>query len=80
MPIEKVVFNQLNTDDPGIEERIHSLYEQINKLNTLEKGIMLLLLEGKKYEEISEITGLSQTNVGTRISRIKRKLQSKMKS
>jgi RNA polymerase sigma-70 factor (ECF subfamily) len=35
-------------------------------------------LEGKKYEEISEITGFSTTNVGTRISRIKEKLKSEM--
>jgi RNA polymerase sigma-70 factor (ECF subfamily) len=40
----------------------------------VEKGLMLLLLEGKKYEEIAEITGLSPSNVGTKISRIKQKL------
>ena len=39
------------------------------------KGLILLFLEGKKYEEIAEITGLSTTNVGTRISRIKKKLK-----
>jgi RNA polymerase sigma-70 factor (ECF subfamily) len=44
----------------------------------LEKGLMLLLLEGKKYEEIAEIIGLSPTNVGTRISRIKNKLKTQV--
>jgi RNA polymerase sigma-70 factor (ECF subfamily) len=33
---------------------------------------MLLVLEGKSYGEIAEITGLSASNVGTRISRIKK--------
>lgn len=61
-----------------LEERVRMLHMEIENLNMLEKGIILLLLEGKKYEEISEITGLSATNVGTRISRIKEKLKIKM--
>ena len=64
--------------DPLLEERIKLLHAQIQKLNVLERGIILLVLEGKKYEEISEITGFSTTNVGTRISRIKEKLKSEM--
>ena len=75
VPIEKVVLRELDTDDEETEDRIKSLYKHINQLNLLEKGIMLLLLEGKKYEEISEITGLSLTNVGTKISRIKKKIK-----
>ncbi|WP_372973893.1 RNA polymerase sigma factor [Muriicola sp.] len=61
-----------------LEERVKHLHREIENLNILEKGIILLLLEGKKYEEISEITGLTSTNVGTRISRIKEKLKAKM--
>jgi RNA polymerase sigma-70 factor (ECF subfamily) len=61
-----------------MEERIRLLHREIGKLNILEKGIILLLLEGKKYEEISEITGLTTTNVGTKISRIKEKLRTEM--
>ncbi len=64
--------------DAVLEERIKLLHSQIQKLNILERGIILLVLEGKKYEEISEITGFSTTNVGTRISRIKEKLKSEM--
>lgn len=64
--------------DPIQEELIKEMYKQIRRLSDLEKGIMLLLLEGKKYEEISEITGLTRTTVGTRISRIKDKLKKGM--
>lgn len=74
--IEKVVLEQTENYDPEFENRLKLLYSHIGRLNVLEKGIMLLLLEGKKYEEISEITGLSPSNVGTRISRIKEKLKS----
>ncbi len=55
------------------------LYKQIRKLNELEKALILLYLEHKNYETISEITGLSETNVATRISRIKQKLKTDLK-
>ena len=51
------------------------LYRMINRLGPLEKSIILLYLEDKSYEEIAEITGLTQTNVATRLSRIKEKLR-----
>lgn len=47
----------------------------INNLNELNKALMLLYLEEKSYEEISEILGISKTNVATKISRIKLKLK-----
>jgi RNA polymerase sigma-70 factor (ECF subfamily) len=72
--IDRVVLEQTENYDPEFEERLKILYAHIKQLNQLEKGLMLLLLEGKKYEEIAEITGLTPTNVGTKISRIKQKL------
>jgi RNA polymerase sigma-70 factor (ECF subfamily) len=78
VPIEKVILQQTENYDIEFEERLALLYKQIHNLNSLEKGIMLLLLEGKKYEEISEIIGLSSSNVGTRISRIKQKLKQRI--
>ena len=77
--IEKVVLDEIETDNQALEDRIKNMYVHINQLSVLEKGLILLLLEGKKYDEIAEITGLSTTNVGTRISRIKNKLKSTMK-
>ncbi len=50
----------------------------INQLGQLDKSIILLHLEEKSYEEIAEITGLTVTNVATKLSRIKDKLK-KMK-
>ncbi len=77
--IDKVVLSQIDNEDKAMEEKISLLYRHIHQLDLLDKGLMLLLLEGKKYEEIAEITGLSATNVGTRISRIKKRLQQRIK-
>ncbi|GAA4277377.1 RNA polymerase sigma factor [Aquimarina mytili] len=76
--IDKIIMQQTQQYDTEFEERLKVLYTHIHGLNELEKGVMLLLLEGKKYEEIAEITGLSPSNVGTRISRIKQKLKSQI--
>jgi len=60
--------------DPVLEERLKILYAHIREFGEVDKGIVFLFLEGKKYEEISDITGMSTSNIGTRMSRIKEKL------
>jgi RNA polymerase sigma-70 factor (ECF subfamily) len=46
-------------------------YNCIEELGEINKAIILLYLDGNSHDEISEIIGISKTNVGTRISRIK---------
>ena len=60
----------------GSEERIALLYRSIATLNDIDKAVILLWLEEKSYVEIAEITGLTTTNVGVRLNRIKNKLKS----
>ncbi|WP_047245344.1 RNA polymerase sigma factor [Maribacter thermophilus] len=78
VPITEVILNRSETKNDVLEERLKLLYQQIQDLNPLEKGLMLLLLEDKSYKEMAQITGLSESNVGTRISRIKAKLKKNM--
>lgn len=79
LPAEMLSRRPAEEGETLLEERIRILYAHIGELDILEKGIILLFLEGKKYEEIAEITGLSTTNIGTRISRIKLKLKNRIK-
>jgi len=60
------------------EERISMLYHQIQQLNLVERGIILLYLEAKSHEEIAEVMGISISNVGTRLSRIREKLKTQI--
>jgi RNA polymerase sigma factor (sigma-70 family) len=64
--------------DKSEEERLRLLYQSIQSLNLLERGIILLYLEGKNHQEIGEIIGITTSNVGTKISRIKEKLKSQI--
>lgn len=62
-------------DNPALDELYDQLYCAIGVLNRLDKALILLQLDGYSYDEISEIIGLTKTNVATKISRIKLKLK-----
>jgi RNA polymerase sigma-70 factor (ECF subfamily) len=66
-------FQEMDNGDE--EERWKLLKQYIDNLNLLDKGIVILYLEEKSYEEIAEIIGISVSNVGTKMSRIKAKLK-----
>ncbi|PZX51956.1 RNA polymerase sigma factor [Algoriphagus chordae] len=78
LPFDQVTIQFTESNDSEKEEKIQLLYTQIRKLNLLDRGIIFLFLEEKTYEEIAEISGISVSNVGTRMSRIRQKLKSEM--
>jgi len=51
------------------------LYQCIDELDEMNKAIIMLYLDGNSHDEIAEITGISKSNVGTRICRIKEQLK-----
>ncbi len=61
--------------DTGAEEQIKMLNNAVFQLTGIEKSIILLYLEDKKYEEIAEITGITQNYVRVKMNRIKKKLK-----
>ncbi len=61
-------------DDSTDTSQIKELYTLINRLNEIEKAIVLLYLEERSYDEIAQIVGITRNNVGVRINRIKEKL------
>lgn len=54
------------------------LYNCIDELNEINKAIILLYLDGNSHDEISEIMGISKTNVSTRMGRIKEQIKQLM--
>ena len=74
IPNYEALLNKADANDTLKEEQFEVLYAHIKKLDTVEKGIILLYLEGKTYDEIAIITGFTATNVGTRLGRIKQKI------
>lgn len=61
----------LELANSGIDVRLEWLYEQIAQLGEIDRSVALLLLEGFSYQEIADALGMSESNVGVRIHRIK---------
>lgn len=55
--------------------RTKVLYNLINKLDKIEKALVLLYIEEKSHEEISQIIGIPRANVAVKLFRIKEKLK-----
>jgi RNA polymerase sigma factor (sigma-70 family) len=72
--IDKLNFCEDNTNTE-LDDNILKLYQLIYRLNDLEKAIMLLYLDNKVYKEIAEVVGITESNVATKINRIKSKLR-----
>ncbi|GAB3517103.1 RNA polymerase sigma factor [Emticicia fontis] len=71
-PMHEGILNYTDTPiQDETEENISILHRFIAELKELDKALMLLYLEEKSYKEIAEIIGISETNVATRIGRIK---------
>lgn len=67
-----------NSYDTETEENIKQLHRAVAQLSGVEKSIVLLYFENKKYEEIAEITGITQNYVRVKMNRIKKKLKKLM--
>ncbi|MFY0608308.1 MAG: sigma-70 family RNA polymerase sigma factor [Cyclobacteriaceae bacterium] len=78
-PTKETISDQLISDPVYDDENVRLLYAAIDELNNIEKAIVMLYLDGIKYREISEIMGLSESNIGFKINQIKGKLRQKLK-
>ena len=78
-PIENV---ELVLKDSGhkADERLAWLYEEIHRLDEIDRSLILLLLDGFSYKEMSGILGISESNVGVKINRVKKYLITKSKN
>lgn len=63
------------SESAAIDDELRLLNHFIERLEDLERALILLYLDGNSHETIAEILGISRTNVGTRIGRIKEKLR-----
>lgn len=73
---EQVMKNPV--ENKSETERHLNLLEQfISELKEIDKALMILYLEDKSHTEIAEILGISVSNVGTKVGRIKKQLKTR---
>lgn len=78
VPLDEQFLNFKDIDNSEIEKKWKLLRRHIDNLNLLDKGIIILYLDNKTHEEIAHIIGISKSNVGTKLSRIKEKLKNQI--
>ncbi len=57
------------------DESLNQLYDAIRQLSEIDRGVIMLYLEEKSYQEIADIIGTNPNNIGVRIKRIKERLK-----
>ena len=55
------------------------LYSAIRSLKPLDRSLMLMALDELSYREMAEVLGLSESNIGVKINRIKHQLSQTLK-
>lgn len=70
LPVETIEDGRAFANEP-----INKLYDAIRQLSEVDRGVILLYLEEKSYQEIADITGTNANNIGVRIKRIKDRLR-----
>jgi RNA polymerase sigma factor (sigma-70 family) len=63
--------------DPGaasVDDRLAQLYAALHRLEPVDRSLILLQLDGASYAQIAEIHGITESNVGVRLNRIRHKL------
>ena len=71
--IDQIVYT-LHENVKSEDERLTWLYEEIAKMDKVERSLTLLLLDGFRYKDMANILGISENHVGVKINRIKKYL------
>lgn len=75
---DEIIHLSHTKEDHNVGENIRLLQQVISGLKELDRALMLLYLEEKSYREMAAILGLSETNIATKISRIKAQIKKKL--
>src|SRR5450755_3662486 len=76
-PLSDELLETVEDDTPSrlADERLRELDALIAQLDPFDRALILLHLEDRPYTEIAEVLGISQTNVATKISRIRQRFR-----
>ena len=74
IPMDFSILDISSEIDDMQKENLQQLYSLINRLEEIEKAIILLWLDEYSYDEIADTLGLKRNTVAIKIHRIKNKL------
>ena len=79
-PINEAITGIKSIDyDPRQDEQLNWLYQKIEMFSEIDKALVLLYLENKRYDEIAETLGITAVNARVKMNRIKSRLKNMIK-
>jgi RNA polymerase sigma factor (sigma-70 family) len=66
------------SESSAADPDLRLLQRFLERLGELDRALMLLYLDGNRHHAIAEILGISETNVGTKIGRLKQRLRNEL--
>jgi RNA polymerase sigma-70 factor (ECF subfamily) len=70
---EPLLATLAGEDSPPLEVLL--VRQFVESLDDLNKALVLLYLDGHSYREIADVLGISETNVGTKLNRLKQNMR-----
>ena len=71
MPVET---SRSTSDTAEREQRVDELYAALYELSDSDRSIALMYLEDMSYRDMSAVLGITESNVGVKVSRMKKRL------
>lgn len=72
---DQITLLQQEEYNTNADEQLQWLYDKINHFTEIDKALVLLYLENKRYDEIAETLGISAGNARVKMNRIKERLK-----
>jgi RNA polymerase sigma factor (sigma-70 family) len=67
-----------NPGNPETDQQLRLLRQFIAQQPPLDRALLVLYLEDRPYREMAEILGISETNVATKINRLKQRIRNEL--
>jgi len=64
-----------STEQATKVQQLRELRDLLEEQSDADRALLLLYLEGNSYQEIGDVLGMSETNVGTRLNRLKKSMR-----
>ena len=80
MPLDETLHDapDNNTPPPEGEASVRALHAVIQRLDPLNRALLVLYLEERSTREIAEILGIGESNVTTKLSRLRQRLRTEL--
>lgn len=72
---DEQIILKIPEEKSELDQSLKLLYQVISTLSSIDRALILLYFEEKTYSEIAEIIGISETNVATKLSRLKKTIK-----